>query len=229
MSTERMSTHVISRKDLFYDTMDTVDEDILDENTNKMDSIMRQLFEISEDQQQQEEEEGNKQEDEQEDTFSFPLFSNQSISVVDINDNVNSLDDISRAIAAQQIYEFDETEPEFVSRIQQVVVDYDTIIKQSSIPYPALRLPKRVLHISNDTKDTEVLKKRKRKSKKCRDFERAVKKGSIVVKPNMRHPSTAGGWPGWPGELNKVAIINYTRKYPSKKGNKIDNRPKSSK
>lgn len=158
---------------------------------------------------EEEEVEVKEEEEEQdEEGFSFRLFSNQTVATVKIGDEKDNTDHWSKVIADQQVYEFDETDPEFVARVNQVAVDYDTILKQSTTPYPSLRLPHRVLHISS-TKEEPKKSIKKRKSKKCRDFEKAVKEGKIVLKPNMR--KSEDGWPGWPGHLSRVAIIDYQR------------------
>lgn len=152
---------------------------------------------------------------EQEEEFSFRLFASEPVATVTIADGVDNTDDLSRAIADQQVYEFDETDPEFVAKVEQVAVDYDTIMKQSKIPYPTATYPRRILHLLSpeDQKKKDIAEKKKvtkkRKSKKCRDFEKAVKEGKIKLSPKMRNPATPDGWPGWPGNLTRVAIINY--------------------
>lgn len=155
-----------------------------------------------------------KQEEEQEEEFVFNLFASQSIAKVNIADEKDTTDGWAQAVADQQVYEFDETDPEFLARVKEAVVDFDTIMKQSTTPYPALRFPRRVIHIlspEEEAKKASSEKKvtKKRKSKKCRDFEKAVKSGKIVLKPNMRNPKTPDGWPGWPGARTPVAIIDY--------------------
>lgn len=140
--------------------------------------------------------------------FTFNLFSNQKVSTVKIADEKDNTDHWSKVVADQQEHEFDETDPEFLSRVNQVVVDYETILKQSTVPYPTLRLPHRVLDLSKQKEEPKkVSTVKKRKSKKCRDFEKAVKEGKIKLKPNMR--KSEDGWPGYPGNLTRVAIVDY--------------------
>lgn len=122
--------------------------------------------------------------------------------------------DNAQLVSDLQQVEFDETDPEFQTRVNQVAVDYMTIMKQSTVSYPTLQLPHRVTHL-NDIKEVKP-KKTAKKSKKCRDFEKRVKAGEIKLQPNMRDPATSGGWPGWPGHLTRVSIINYVS--PRKKG-----------
>lgn len=159
-------------------------------------------------------EEVKPQEDEEEEEFAFHLFASQSIAKVNIADEKDTTDSWSKAVSDQQVCEFDETDPEFVARAKQAVIDYETIMKQSTTPYPALRFPRRIIHILSPEEEAKKVaseKKtiKKRKSKKCRDFEKAVKEGKIDLKPNMRNPKTPDGWPGWPGVINRVAIIDY--------------------
>jgi hypothetical protein len=159
--------------------------------------------------------ESEKEQDEEEEEFSFRLFASQPVATVTIADGKDDTDNWSKQVADQQVYEFDETDPEFLARVNQVAVDYDTIMKQSSVVYPPSTSSRRVIHIlspEEEVKKDEAEKKKnakKRKSKKCRDFERAVKEGKIKLAPNMRNPSTPDGWPGWPGNLTRVAIIDY--------------------
>ena len=127
--------------------------------------------------------EEDKPEEEDEGEFSFRLFANQSVATVTIADDKDTTDDLSKAIADQQEYEFDDTDPEFLERVNQAAIEYDTIMQQSTIPYPTLRMPRRVVHLN--TANVEKVEKKtlkKRKSKKCRDFEKAVKEGKIVLK-----------------------------------------------
>ncbi|ORZ26204.1 hypothetical protein BCR42DRAFT_401783 [Absidia repens] len=60
----------------------------------------------------------------------------------------------------------------------------------------------------NNSTSTSTVDKPKRKSKKRRDYEKAVKEGRITPKVNMRDPRTPGGWPGYPGARDPCAIIN---------------------
>lgn len=175
------------------------------------------------DQENSEEEEGG---------FSFRLFASQPVATVNIEDGKDNTDNWSKLVADQQVYEFDETDPEFVARAQEAAIDYETIVKQSTVPYPAMRFPKRIIHILSPEEEqakkeasTEKKKKavKKRKSKKCRDFEKAVKEGKIELKPNMRNPKTPDGWPGWPGNLTRVAIVDYDASKKKKRYNNSNN------
>ncbi|KAI9486024.1 MAG: hypothetical protein EXX96DRAFT_547414 [Benjaminiella poitrasii] len=211
------NTQVSSRSEIF--EQNVIDEDAVKEDSQRMDMLMRSLMGIEED-----DNEANKMNEDQndevekEEEFAFRLFASQPVATVTIAEKEDNTDDLSKAIAEQQVYEFDDTDPEFLSRVEQAAVDYDTILTQSKVPYPTAVQSHRVIHISSIEKQTaeEKNKKRKRKSKKCRDFEKAVKEGKIKVEPNMRDPRSPGGWPGWPGQLTRVAIINYQS--PKKKG-----------
>lgn len=156
--------------------------------------------------------------DDNEEEFSFRLFSTQPVANINISEKQDSTDDLSKLIADQQVYEFDDSDPELLARVKEAVTDYDTIIQQSKIPYPALICPNKVIHIlspeeqaKKDEEEKKVVKKRK--SKKCRDFEKAVKEGKIKPAPKMRNPATPDGWPGWPGNRTRVSIINYESPY----------------
>lgn len=204
------NTQVSSRNDIFNQNEEQVDPEALQEDAKRMDMLMRQLMggDDDEDEKQDDamEEQSEQGEQVEEEAFSFRLFSNQTVATVKIGDEKDDTDHWSKIIADQQVYEFDETDPELLARVKQAVVDYDTILKQSTTPYPALQLPHRVLHISSKEVTNKSMKK-KRKSKKCRDFEKAVKEGKIVLKTNMR--KSEDGWPGWPGNLTRVAIVDY--------------------
>ncbi|KAI9260072.1 hypothetical protein EDC94DRAFT_148092 [Helicostylum pulchrum] len=212
------NSQVSARANIF--EQDVVDEEAVKEDSERMDAMMRQLMGGNDDDDEEEEEveeakdmEDVKEEGQQEE-FVFNLFASQTIAKVNIADDKDTTDDWAQAVADQQVYEFDETEPEFVARVKEAAIDFDTIMKQSTTPYPALRFPRRIIHIlspEEEAKKTSTEKKvtKKRKSKKCRDFEKAVKSGKIILKPNMRDPKTPDGWPGWPGARTPVAIIDY--------------------
>jgi hypothetical protein len=153
---------------------------------------------------------------EENDAFSFKLFSSAPLAEVNIKSTADdTANDMSKAVADQQIVEFDDTDPEFLSRVKQAALEFDTIMQQSQIPYPAMRFSRRVVHILENgepvaKKDGAIQdknNKKKRKSKKYRDFQKAVAENKMIVKPNMRNPQTPDGWPGWPGHRTKVAII----------------------
>ncbi|KAL7311698.1 hypothetical protein PS15m_009426 [Mucor circinelloides] len=196
---------------------ESVDEEVVKEEAERMDMLMRNLIGNAGDDQEEEykEEESNDMEAEQEEEFSFRLFASEPVATVTIAEGTDNTDDLSKAIADQQVYEFDETDPDFVAKVEQAAIDYDFIMKQSKIPYPTATFPRRVLHLlspeEQSKKDSADKKKitKKRKSKKCRDFEKAVKAGKIKPDPKMRNPATPDGWPGWPGNLTRIAIINY--------------------
>ncbi|KAI8987254.1 hypothetical protein BDF20DRAFT_253797 [Mycotypha africana] len=159
--------------------------------------------------------EGEAAEKSPEEGLTFRLFASQPITNVSIEAETDNTDNLAKLVAEQQVYEFDETDPIFKEQVQQAAVDYDTIIRQSAVPYPAMKYLNKIMHISPEgivlskVNQAEKDKKRKRKSKKCRAFEKAVKEGKIKVAPKMRNPSTPNGWPGWPGIKTKVDIINY--------------------
>lgn len=153
--------------------------------------------------------------EEDEEEFAFKLFSTESVAKVSIKANDNeTADALAQQIANLQQIDHDETDPAFMAQVAQASISYDTIMQQSHWPYPALQLPKRVLHLPSNTSDsaptipsTTATTKPKRKSKKRRDYEKAVKEGRIVPKPNMRDPRTPGGWPGYPGARDPCVII----------------------
>ncbi|KAI7904818.1 uncharacterized protein BX663DRAFT_503680 [Cokeromyces recurvatus] len=220
------NTQISSRREIFEES--SIDEEAIKEDAQKMDMLMRSLMGFAENQdetqdqgrnQDVEDQDDKKKDDDEEEEFEFRLFASQPVATVTIADIKDNTDSLSKAIAEQQVYEFDETDPEFLSRVEQVAVDYETILKQSKVPYPTAIMPHRIIHLpSYDEQAKKDLKekKKKRKSKKCRDFEKAVKEGRIKLEPNMRNPETPGGWPGWPGNLTRVAIINYQS--PKKQG-----------
>ncbi|KAI8642334.1 hypothetical protein BD408DRAFT_366707 [Parasitella parasitica] len=196
------------RKEMFEQDA-IIDEEAIKEDAERMDLLMRNLIRGVE-------EEGKNDEIDdmdvkQEEQFSFRLFASEPVATVTIADGIDNTDDLSKAIADQQVYEFDETDPDFVAKVKQVAIDYSTIIRQSKIPYPTTAFPLRILHLSSSQDQAAKKKKmaKKRKSKKCRDFEKAVKEGRIKSEPKMRNPATLDGWPGWPGTLTRTAIVNY--------------------
>ena len=115
---------------------------------------------------------------------------------------------LAELAAKQRTVDFnEETDPDFIARVEAAAVTYDDLLEQSKQPYYALQLPKRVIHIPQEQKKDETQAKKHRKSKKRRDFEKAVREGRIHVKPSMRDPTTPDGWPGWPGNLTVCHII----------------------
>ncbi|KAI8337372.1 hypothetical protein EDC96DRAFT_523615 [Choanephora cucurbitarum] len=210
------NTQVSSRSDIFNEEF--IDEQEIKEEARRMDLLMQNLLGGQEDEEEKEktdmmqvEDNGNEQ---QEEEFAFRLFSSQPVAKVTLADAKDDTDNLSKAISEQQQYEFDETEPEFVARIKEVVIDYTTLMEQSTVPYPTAVYPHRLIHLPTleqqiEKEAAEKKSAKKRKSKKCRDFEKAVKEGKIKFEPSMRNPNTPGGWPGWPGKLTQVAIINY--------------------
>ncbi|KAF1800466.1 hypothetical protein V8B55DRAFT_1535789 [Mucor lusitanicus] len=197
---------------------ESMDEEVVKEEAERMDILMRNLIgnaDGNEEEEESKEEESNDMETEQAEEFSFRLFASEPVATVTIAEGADNTDDLSKAIADQQVYEFDETDPEFFAKVEQAAIDYDTILTQSKIPYPTATFPRRILHLlspeeqaKKEAADKKKITK-KRKSKKCRDFEKAVKAGKIKADPKMRNPATPDGWPGWPGNLTRIAIINY--------------------
>lgn len=155
----------------------------------------------------------------QEEEFTFQLFSSKPVAKVNISEKDNEAERLKELIASaaqQRSVDHDmESDADFIAQINQAAISFDDIMTQSQWAYPALRLPHRVIPAgsssSSPTTTTEKSKPR-RKSKKRRDFEKAVRQGRIVVSPNMRDPQTPGGWPGWPGNRTRYAIITNIEK-----------------
>ncbi|KAF7721020.1 hypothetical protein EC973_005545 [Apophysomyces ossiformis] len=209
------NTRIATRTDIFED--DVVGSEATETDTRRMDALMRQLMgdnteenpSVSEEIQQEDQEEKK----EEEEVFSFRLFSSKPVTTVDLHEEENTADVLAKKVASQQIVDHDEDDPEFRARVAVAAISHEQIMKQSAWPYPALKYSHRVLHIpAVDPSSTEESIKKKRKSKKRRDFEKAVREGRIQVKPNMRNPETPGGWPGWPGRRTRYAIITKVDK-----------------
>lgn len=160
----------------------------------------------------------------EEDGFAFRLFSSKPVSKVNISGKDDTADVLAALVAKQQKVEHDETDPEFRARVEAAAISYEEIMTQSHWAYPALRFPRRLIHIKEADEpaeqETKKKAKKKRKSKKQRDFEKAVREGRIKVKPNMRDPRVPGGWPGWPGERTRCNIITNIEKDLKRKSNK---------
>ncbi|CEG63379.1 hypothetical protein RMATCC62417_00532 [Rhizopus microsporus] len=187
------------------DSDDEIDQEVQEE-AQKMDALMRQL--LGKGEQEQVDNEQLEQDTVAEEEFSFRLFAHQPLAKVAIAEDTKD-DGQAQAVADMQQLEFDEHDPELMARVKEAAIDYNDILRQSTVPYPAMQFPHRVIKINSVNKSITEKSKRKRKSKKCRDFEKKVKAGEIKVQPNMRNPDTPGGWPGWPGQLTRVSIINY--------------------
>ncbi|KAI8088834.1 uncharacterized protein BX664DRAFT_296206 [Halteromyces radiatus] len=207
-ATDINTTKVSNRNDIFDNDQEN-DMTTNEEANRRMEALMNMVV-VEEQQDTTNMDNQETMEEEEEEEFAFRLFSTGSVAKVSIkekgDDEANAL---SQQIANQQQIEQDETDPDFVTRITQASISYDDIMQQSTWAYPALRLPKRVIHINNNDmkSDTTTSTKRKRKSKKRRDYEKAVKEGRIIPKPNMRDTRTPGGWPGYPGARTPCAII----------------------
>ncbi|CAO3649273.1 unnamed protein product [Cunninghamella blakesleeana] len=219
------NTKISNRNDIF--NSDQNESQNIDEDAAKrMNELMNIMIMNNEVDQQSEEEqvkevkmedihESEEEEKEEEEEFTFRLFSTGTPKKVSLKENTDDqMDYISQQVANKQELEFNEKDPELLVKINQAVIDYDDIIKQSTWSYPTLRLPKRVITISSSKKDKEKdnndkssINKKKRKSKKRRDFEKAVKEGRIQFDPHARNPEIHG--PGWPYSKTPCAIINY--------------------
>ncbi|CAO3653930.1 unnamed protein product [Cunninghamella echinulata] len=201
------NTQITNRNDIFNLEQEA---QIMDEDaTKRMNELMEIVIENKDIDQSEQEEKENEEEEE----FTFQLFSTGSTTKVSLRENneKEQMDYLSQQIAQQQELEFDEKDPALLEKVNQAVMNYDDILIQSTWPYPALRLPKRVIIISPESTDNDnnnkSIKKKKRKSKKRRDFEKAVKEGRIQLDPTMRNPLLHG--PGWPYSKTPCAIINY--------------------
>ncbi|KAI9304346.1 hypothetical protein BJ944DRAFT_87155 [Cunninghamella echinulata] len=203
------NTQITNRNDIF----DLEQEaQIMDEDaTKRMNELMEIVIENKDIDQSEQEENENEGEEEEEEEFTFRLFSTGSTTKVSLRETSEKeqMDYLSQQIAHQQELEFDEKDPALLEKVKQAVMNYDDILIQSTWPYPALKLPKRVITISSapTDNDNKSIKKKKRKSKKRRDFEKAVKEGRIQLDPSMRNPLLHG--PGWPYSKTPCAIINY--------------------
>ncbi|KAI8344097.1 hypothetical protein BC941DRAFT_407751 [Chlamydoabsidia padenii] len=193
-----------------------------DETSKRMEAMMNMvLVETDQDETTVVEEQASMDEDEEEE-FAFRLFSTDTVAKVSIKENDDEVANaLSQQIANQQQIDHDETDPTFITQVAQASISYDDIMQQSLWSYPALQLPKRVLHLpsTDTTTTTTTIPKPKRKSKKRRDYEKAVKEGRITPKPNMRDPATLGGWPGYPGGRDPCAIIT-AQPYRGNRGNR---------
>lgn len=230
-------TKVASRTEIFEQqdgSSSEDDEGLREQGARQMNNLMQQLLMPVDQEEQEAEADENNDEDEtkmQQEEFTFRLFSSQpTTQVINISEKDDTADKLAQAAAEykrQQLEDFDDNDPEFRARINAAVITFEEIMQQSQMPYPAMRYPRRVLHISATTKQDEEekqqqkeeqIKKRRRKSKKRRDFEKAVKEGRIVLQPNMRDLNTPGGWPGWPGHRNPCAIIKPKNQRPAAAG-----------
>ncbi|CAO3692466.1 unnamed protein product [Rhizopus stolonifer] len=131
------------------DEDNVLDDDQVKQDAQKMDTIMRQLLggadeEEKEEEEEEEEEEKDQDMDQAEEEFSFRLFANKPLAKVNIVEEEEQ--DNAQLVSDLQQVEFDETDPEFQARVNQVAVDYMTIMKQSTVPYPTLQLPHCVTH-----------------------------------------------------------------------------------
>ncbi|KAI8371337.1 uncharacterized protein BYT42DRAFT_579871 [Radiomyces spectabilis] len=205
-------TRISSRTEIF-ESEEVIESNIVEQDAEKMDALMKSLMgglveeETAEPMATDSE---HKDEDDGADAaaFAFRLFSSKPVSSISIREPEDTTDMLAKSVADQQKVDHDEDDPEFVALIQASAISYNDILDQSGWAYPAMRLPHRVLHISQEESPAAGTKeKKKRKSKKCRDFEKAVREGRIKLKPAMRNPATPGGWPGWPGHRTPCAII----------------------
>ncbi|CAO3599693.1 unnamed protein product [Absidia cylindrospora] len=214
------NTKVSNRNDIFNDDQDNQPTDM--EASKRMEAMMNMVL-VEEDAQEEAASDGDQDDDEQ-DEFAFRLFSTDTVAKVSIKENdEETANALSQQIANQQQIDHDETDPTFLANVAQASISYDDIMQQSTWAYPALRLPKRVTHLpssiavppesssiipKDNNSTSSTIDKPKRKSKKRRDYEKAVKEGRITPKVNMRDPRTPGGWPGYPGARDPYAIMN---------------------
>lgn len=119
------------------------------------------------------------------------------------------MDTMAATVNKMRKVEQDDDRPEFQARIAAAAIDYDTLLAQSKWAYPALRTPAFDISNRDDAQEEKEAQKkqRPRKSKKRRDFEKAVASGRITLTPDMRDPRNEGGWPGWPGHRSPCAIV----------------------
>ncbi|KAI9479537.1 hypothetical protein BDB00DRAFT_879300 [Zychaea mexicana] len=207
-------TRVANRTEIF-DDEDEMANSVKASDSQRMEALMQQLmgtpFDVSDDTNAADAEEPkeSEQEEKQEEAFAFRLFSSKPVAQVNIKEKDDDTADMLAELAAkQQTVDFEqENEPDFIEHIQAAAVDYNDLLVQSKQPYYAMQYPKRVTHIPLDQKQQQPTKKH-RKSKKRRDFEKAVREGRIHVQPNMRNPATLGGWSGWPGHRTRCHIIS---------------------
>ncbi|ORX53497.1 hypothetical protein DM01DRAFT_1336037 [Hesseltinella vesiculosa] len=156
------------------------------------------------------------EQDQPDETFSFRLFSSSTVAKVSIKeaDDAEEMNQLAQKVAAQQVVDHDETDPVFLAKIAAATMDYDTLLKQSTWSYPTSKYPRRVLHIPATSTPSVINKPSRHKSKKRRDFEKAVQQGKFKVQPNMRDPSASpNAWPGYPGKRSPCAIIHMKKPF----------------
>ncbi|KAI9009962.1 hypothetical protein CLU79DRAFT_774758 [Phycomyces nitens] len=209
------NTRVSNRSDIYDDQEETSDAD-----AERMNALMQQLMGNSMEIEEEEEESNGEQEmsavaddendepkeNEDEDElqgFSFKLFSSKQVTKISLQ-GVDRGDEMSAEVARQQVVDHDEEDPEFAALVAASAVSYDQIMEQSRQSY-GLAQSTHVMNIP--LADEPKLKRKKRKSKQCREYNRAVKAGTIQPEPRMRNPQVPNGWPGWPGIRTCFAII----------------------
>ncbi|ORZ00682.1 hypothetical protein BCR43DRAFT_485630 [Syncephalastrum racemosum] len=219
---------VADRTELFGDQQDNNDNDsIPEDDAQRMNMLMQRLLGSEQDDQDDQDDQDEQQDESMvdaapdterpteegeegadEDAFAFRLFSSKPVAQVNLKeDEGDTMDMMAATVNKMRKVEQDDDRPEFQARIAAAAIDYDTLLAQSKWAYPALRTP--AIDISNQdhVKEEEQKKQRPRKSKKRRDFEKAVASGRIALTPNMRDSRNEGGWPGWPGHRSPCAII----------------------
>ncbi|KAL0087811.1 hypothetical protein J3Q64DRAFT_1734645 [Phycomyces blakesleeanus] len=226
------NTRVSNRSDI-YDRQE--ENDTSDADTQRMDALMQHLMgnsiEMEEDEDEDEAEdkedveesekveepmseteaaEAAKPEEEENEleAFSFKLFSSKQVTKISLQ-GVDRGDEMAAEVARQQVVDHDEDDPEFAALIAASAVSYDQIMEQSKQSYGLAQST----HVVNVPLVGEPKQKhKKRKSKECRAFNRAVKAGTIKPEPRMRNPQIPNGWPGWPGIRTCFAIITKINK-----------------
>jgi Fungal protein of unknown function (DUF2011) len=131
----------------------------------------------------------------EEDAFEFKLFSNRPVAKISIVDKEPALIVTTRRPSVTQ-----EITADFQQRVNEAAISYDEIMKQSRIPWPAMKMAHHVMFISS--KDPNDNKKKRKLTKRQRDRIKALNNGK-----SMRDSHAPGGWPGWPGERTSQAII----------------------
>ena len=71
----------------------------------------------------------------------------------------------AQAVADMQQLEFDEHDPELMARVKEAAIDYKDILRQSTVPYPAMQFPHRVIDINTVNKSVTEKSNEEEKAK----------------------------------------------------------------
>ena len=99
-----------------------------------------------------------------EEEFSFRLFAHQPLAKVAISEDTKD-DGQAQAVADMQQLEFDEHDPELMARVKEAAIDYKDILRQSTVPYPAMQFHHRVIDINTVNKSVTEKSNEEEKAK----------------------------------------------------------------